>query len=133
MSTPFHTKVSLAGFHFEQFMLTVNLASGITTDDVGAPMAVDTSAANKFKIAGDGDVIVGRLESVEDRTVEGILVGTVAFRFAAKFPVKAADTLAVGGTAVGAASGEVKAAASADYAQNIVTEVSGGYATVVKL
>lgn len=137
MPAPFHNQVSLAGFHFEDSILTVNLATGVTYE-VGNPLAIDTTAPNRLKIAGAGEEIVARLESVENRTVEGILVGAAAFRFASKFPVAAGSTLAVGDTAVGAGNGEVTeaavvAAGDPIRGRNYVMEVANGYATVVKI
>ena len=103
------TGVSLQTLYMEDWMFTYNLASGITTSDIGKAVAVDTGAANKVKLAADNDPIVGYLFSVEDRSVEGILVGTVCLKGSFKFPVKAAETVALGDFIVGAGSGEVKA------------------------
>ena len=136
--TPFHFNVSLRGFHFEDSLLTVNLASGITAADVGKAVTIDTTAANTFKLAGDGDHVMGRLEVVEDRKVEGQLVGTVAFRFANLLPIKIGETVAVGDTVVGAGNGTVKAlqasgTSAPDYTANFVAEVNDDYAVVVKI
>jgi hypothetical protein len=137
----FHTQVNLAGFPFPDFQLTVALASGITTSDVGKAMAIDTSGANKFKLAGAGDIIVGRLLTVENRVNEGQLVGTIAFKFAEKLPIKAglagANVIVLGSTAVGAGSGEIQArtvtgVATPDYTDNMVVAIDGLFATVLK-
>jgi len=127
----FHTKVSLRGFHFEDFMLTFTLAAGITAADAGKAVAL--SGANTVKLAGDGETIIGRLETVEDRKVEGQLVGAVALKFANLLPIKAGQVVAVGDTVVGAGGGEVKKAAAADHNANFVTEVIGTQAVVVKV
>ena len=105
----FHTKVSLRGFHFEDAHLTVTLAAGITAADIGKAVTIDTTAPNKFKLAGADDKVFGRLEVVEDRKTDGQLVGTVAFRFSNTVPRSGAAT--VGQTAVGAGAGAVKGAA----------------------
>lgn len=138
--TPFHYNVSLRGFHFEDFMLTGKLKDGITTDDVGKAIAVDAaSGANCFKLAGAGDTIVGRLESVEDRTVEGNLVGAISFRFANTLPIDAAGTVAVGDTVVGGATAgtvdrlEDTGVAAPNHSINFVAEIIGTDAVVVKL
>lgn len=142
MVSLFHNKVTLRGFHFEDFHLTVNLAAGITTNDVGKGVTWDTSSNNKMKLAGDGDEIVARLETVEDRKVDGMLVGAVEFRFANVLPIKSglagAEAVVVGSTVVGAGAGEVKArvvssAAAPDYNRNYVAEIIGTNAVVVKL
>jgi len=70
--------VSLRGIHQELFHYTFNLKTGIVAADVGKAVTIDTAAANTMKLASDGDPIFGRLETVEDRSVEGILTGTIA-------------------------------------------------------
>ena len=70
-------------------------------------MTIDTTA-NTVRLAGDGDPIDGRLETVEDRAQEGILVGTVAFRFANTLPIKTGETVVIGSAVQGAGSGKVK-------------------------
>lgn len=132
MPTPFHNKVSLRGFHFEDASLTVKLAAGITTNDVGKAVSM-SNVANTMKLSGDGDVIVGRLVSVEDRTVEGQLVGAVEFQFANYLPIKAGETVAPGDTVVGAGAGEVKKATTANHNANFVAEVVGSNAVVVRI
>jgi hypothetical protein len=129
----FHTKVSLRGFHFEDFHLTHSLAAGITGNDVGKAVSVDTSGPNKVKLAGDGDTIIGRLATVEDRKVEGQLIGTVALKFANTLPIKAGDAIAVGDTAIGGGAGTVKKAATADHSKNYVAEIINGEAVVVQI
>jgi hypothetical protein len=143
MATPFHTTVDLRGIHFEDRKITMVLNSAIVKADEGKPVTID-SANNRVKIAGDGDNILGVLEVVEDRTIEGIKVGTIAFNYVAEWPIKAADTLAVGDVAVGSTvSGEVKKAtlvvttaqepAVKPWGKNIVVAVSNGKAVVAKI
>lgn len=100
--------VSLNNFHFEDWNFTCTLAAGITSADVGKAVALDTTA-NTVKLAADDDVILGRLEQVEDRVQEGQLVGTVAFKFGGKLPIADGETINVGDTLIGAGGGEVKA------------------------
>lgn len=155
MATPFHTTVDLNGFHFEDSKLTFVLNDAIVKADEGKPVTFD-SANNRVKLAVDGSSILGVLEVVEDREIEGIKVGTIALRYTKKWPIKASDTLAVGDTAVGAGSGEVRKRtaavagsqsgttpfavvfpvpqeAVAAWGANLVVEVSSGYATVIKV
>lgn len=129
----FHTKVSLRGFHFEDSILTVTLASGITAADIGKALTQDLSAPSKFKLAGDGDEIFARLDVVEDRKVEAQLVGAAAFRFANLLPIKAGSGVAVGDTVVGAGNGEVKPGAEKNHRINFVAEIIGTNAVVVKI
>lgn len=127
----FHTKVGLRGFHFEDWILTFTLAAGITAADVGKAVSFG-GAANTVKLAADGDAIIGKLATVEDRKVEGQLVGSVELKFSDLLPVKAGDAVAAGDTVVGGGAGTVKKAAAADHSNNIVWEVANGYATVTK-
>jgi hypothetical protein len=137
MATDLQT-VKLHGYSFPDWQFTFNLATAAVKGDISKPVTLDTSGANKMKPGADNTPIDGVLLSYEDRTIEGIKVGTVALKFAAKFAVKAADALAVGDTAICAGGGEVRKwisgtdAAVPARAANVVTEVSGGFATVVK-
>ena len=136
--TLFHTKPTLRGYHFEDWSFTFVLASGITASDIGKAVSIDTSAANKVKLAADGDFVLGRLASVEDRTVEGQLIGAVELKFANILPIKSGETVAVGDTVIGAGSGEVKTlkvtgVSAPDYSINFVAEIQGSNAVVVKV
>lgn len=133
----FLTQVTLRGFHFEDFHLTMNL-SGLTavTDSrtvVGKAVSLDATAPNTAKLAEDGEVIIGRLASFENRAVEGIVVGAVEFKFSNLLPIKTGETVVIGNTVVGAGGGEVKAAVAADHTKNFVADIIGTNAVVVKL
>lgn len=116
--------VSLKNIFHEEFLYPFNLATGITEADEGKAVTVDTSAANTVKLAGDGDDIFGRLERVEDRSIEGTLVGTVALKGSLKLP-KTDAAITVGASVQGSATaGKVKLlAASANTNNNVVVEV----------
>ena len=101
--------VSPGEFHFEDHMFTFTLASGITVADIGKAVSVDTGAGMKVKLATDNEKIFGRLEAVEDRVQEGVLIGTVSLKFMGKLP--STGTINVGDSVVGSATaGTVKAA-----------------------
>lgn len=129
----FHNTVRLDGFHWEDSSLTWNLAAGIVHADIGKAVSVDTTGPNKVKLAGVGDHIIGRLSSVEDRQIEGIRVGAVELQFANKMTIASGQTVVVGDTAVGSGNGEIRAAATPNHSVNVVTEVVGNQATVVKV
>lgn len=132
MPTSFHDKVSLRGFHMEDWSLTFNLESSITIADVGKAVSKNGTVTNSVKLAADGDIIVGRLASFEDRTVEGIKVGAVELKFANTLPiVSGGGSVVVGGSVQGAGGGEVKFLAY-DPSLNWVVEVNGLVATVIK-
>ena len=132
-----HTNVTLKGFHFEDFHLTMNL-SGLTnqfdsTKMIGKAIALDPTKPNTAKLAGDGDKIIGRLSSFENRQNEGTVVGAVEFRFSNTLTVadSAVATIAVGDTVVGAGNGEVKKAPANDPTINVVAELSADKKTAV--
>ncbi|WP_419902123.1 hypothetical protein [Kiloniella sp.] len=133
--------VTLLGFPQEDSQFTVNLASGITAEHIGRPLALDASAANTMKLASAGDVIVAALVSVENRTIEGVLVGTAALKFIEAFPVNtgAPGTLSIGDTVEGSGTGQVQtlggASPTPDHSVNYVAEIldGGNTAVVVKL
>ncbi len=111
MATYFHNTVTLDGFFFEDSQFTVLLATTIVAADIGKALSKDSTVANKFKLAANGDIIEGKLITVEKRTTEsGNTLGTLARRFGGTLPVLAADALAPGDRIIGAGSGEIRKA-----------------------
>lgn len=110
--------------------LTFILANGIKEEHVGLAVVQDSTASNTVKLAGDGDLIFGRLENVEDRKVEGIKVGAVKIIGGMAFK-KSKAAVVVGDKVVGAGNGLVKkdADSTSDLA---VWEVNGDEVIVVK-
>lgn len=109
--------VTLKGLANDFDKVTYNLVSTITSADIGKAVTIDTDAANRVKLAGDGDYILGRLFSVENhQQFAGGSIGTVDQSGSMGFPVKTGltgdDVVAVGKQLVGAGAGEVKAAAA---------------------
>lgn len=102
--------VSLSGIFMENWQITFNLKTGIVAADIGKAVTLDVSADNTVMLATDGDPILGRLETVENRVVEGVLVGTVSLKGALKFPKQVGDTVIVGDAIQGSTvDGNVKA------------------------
>lgn len=122
--------VSLRGMEHNDFHYPFNLAAGIVAADAGKAVSLDSTAANTVKLAADGDAVLGKLVTVENRSVEGVLVGTVALRGGFKFSTS--GTVAVGDSVQGAGAGVVKKLTTADHSKNFVVEVGTGYAIVVK-
>lgn len=122
--------VSLEGMTHNDFHYPFLLAAAVVAADVGKPMAVDVTAPNTLKVAADGEQILGRLETFEDRTIEGIKVGAVSIRGGWSFPIT--GTVAVGDTVVGAGGGNVRAAVEANHADNVVVQVAAGRATIIR-
>lgn len=130
--------VSLNGYHFEDWNFTYNLAAGITAADIGKAVTLSTTAPNTVRLSGDNDPIYGRLETVENRVQEGVLVGTVALKFCGTLPIATGHGITVGSMVQGAATaGTVKnraaVAGSADIhdARCRVVEVIGTTHVVV--
>lgn len=125
--------ISHRGFVHEDFNIPFNITGSVDKDNIGDPVTIDTANARAVKIAGDGDPIIGVLMSYEDRTVEGVKVGTVAMKGGFRMTAESGHGVTVGDTVVGSATaGQVKArrnagdtANEADYSMNIVTHVDG--------
>ena len=149
MSAIIGSGVSIEGIIPSDAYLTFNLASGITAADLGKAVTIDSSGNTKVKLAGTGDWIFGRLETVENRVVEGVLVGTIITEGGFRLPKDSGVTVNVGDTVCGdaaVAAGNVKTvAASTDTAGpgpitiqlgnqsrfNVVTEVGSTYVVVL--
>jgi hypothetical protein len=128
-----HQNVTLRGFHFEDSSLTVNLDAAVNASHIGYAMTPDASGVNKMKLAGDGDPIVARLSSFEDRQVEGTRVGAVEFNFGNTLPIAEGSGVAVGSYIVGGGDGTVRPAVDGTETSSLfVFEVIGDRAVVVK-
>lgn len=112
--------------------LTFILADDIKEEHVGLAVMQDSSAANTVKLATDGAKILGRLENVEDRKVEGIKVGAV--KIIGGMALKKSGDIAVGDMVLGAGNGLVKkdAASAGAISDLAVWEVNGDEVIVVK-
>jgi hypothetical protein len=131
--TPFHNVVDPSGYTIEASILTFSLSGTVAASDVGKAVSADPGQANTMRLAGDGDVIRGYLVTLENRSFSsGGPLGAIASRFVQKFAIKAGDPVAVGDSVVGGGAGTVKKA-PANSADNVVTAVSGGFATVSRL
>lgn len=114
--------LTLKNLHVEEFAFAFYLEASITEDDLGKAVTVDDSAEMTVKLAGDGDVILGRLDTFEDRGDFKIgaiqLKGGTAFTYTGTAP-------SVGHGLVGdAVAGTVKTTAAAAAAgQPIVFKV----------
>lgn len=101
--------VTLQGIIPQAFAWAWNVTGSVTFANVGELVTQDTSAPNSVKLLGNGDVPIGFLATFEDRTIEGIKVGTVDHK--GGFPVKYNGALDVGDSVVGSATpGQVKKA-----------------------
>lgn len=112
--------------------LTFILADGIKEEHVGLAVMQDSSVANTVKLATDGAKILGRLENVEDRKVEGIKVGAV--KIIGGMALKKSGDIAVGDMVLGAGNGLVKkdATSAGAISDLAVWEVNGDEVIVVK-
>ena len=128
--------ISLNGIFHEDAQYPFLLASGIDADDVGKAVSMG-SAANTVKLAADGDVIIGRLEVVEDRVTEGVLIGTVALQGGYKFPVAtglaAGDVPDVGEYLHGGGAGGVKGSTTPSSWLVVEMASDDSYAIAIKI
>jgi hypothetical protein len=126
--------VSLRGLYHDDFQYPFLLATGITKADEGKAVALDASAANTVKLAGDGDRVIGRLEVVEIRVQEGINIGTVSIQGGLDYPVKAGETLVPGDSVLGSTVlGSLKKAGAGVVTNLVVVQVlANGNAVAIK-
>lgn len=139
MAEPAQTvKMGNFGYTTDLLNRTVLISGSVTQADVGKALTQDTTAPNTYKLAGDNDVIFGRLELLEARTNEGTLVGNAKlYLMGVKLPIKAASGVAVGSFVIGAGAGEVKPqvadATTIRPSRLYVVAIAAGYATVYSL
>lgn len=115
--------VRLDGFKYPDFTLTFNLSTSTTVDHVGKAMTLDVTAPNTVRPAASGEVILGRLETFEDRAQSGGRTGAVALKFVDVLPYTGTAPV-VGDRLDGSATiGSVKVAGTADPTQPQVVEV----------
>lgn len=106
MPLPFHNSEITSSFMDEDWILTMKLATAVVVADVGKAMAADT-VANRAKLCGDNEPIIGRLETFENR--QSGKVGAVSLKGVYKLPKT--GSVVVGGSVVGSSTaGVVKAA-----------------------
>lgn len=141
--------VSLDGLFDEDEMYTFLVSGTVLSTDVGKAVTLDTTAANTVKLAGDGEKIIGRLESYENRKTEANATGTVAIGGGLRFKVNP-DVVAspgdeiptigdflVGSTSNAAEKGFVQKAQSTDHPKRWIVvqdnRVSDGYVVAIEL
>lgn len=99
--------------------------------DIGKAVTIDATAAYMVKLAGDGDVVLGKLAVYENRVNEGIKVGTVSVDGGFELPRANANVVInVGQTVQGAGNGLVKAI-NANATQSRLLVVDNTKATAV--
>ena len=119
--------VTLRGQTQPESRYTFVLEAAIVVGDIGKAVSIKAGSANTVKLAAAGELVVGRLYSFEDRTVEGIKVGTVETR--GGFVMTTTGVVAVGNSVVGdAIAGTVKAGADS---RNRIVEILTGTTAVV--
>lgn len=119
--------VTLRGQTQPESRYTFVLDAAIAVEHIGKAVSIKAGSANTVKLAAAGELVVGRLYSFEDRTVEGIKVGTVETR--GGFVMTTTGVVAVGDSVVGdAIVGTVKAGADS---RNRIVEILTGTTAVV--
>ena len=108
----------------------------ITNADVGKAATLVTGGADvTVKLAGDGDIVLGQIETVEIETTGEIIVNVLIL---GGYRLRCATdaVIAVGDTVVGAAAGLVKSGGASTDLRFVVTEASTiaeGFVGVLKL
>ncbi len=127
------------GFPIDVTIFTY-LISGLADDAAvaaaaGKAVTQDLTAANTVKLAGDGDIIFGRVFLAENRTGGGIGIKTAAIQrlFKEKLPAAVGHGIVVGDRVLGAGAGLVKKDAAATRANPVVVETGTDYVVVEKL
>ena len=119
--------VTLVGIPQQDFRFTFRLTAGMVAADIGKPVALSTAANNTVKLAGDGEVVIGRLLTYRNLTTEGIIVGTVELK--GGFRCDTTGVVAIGDSVVGSATaGAVKAGTNP---RSLVVGVTGATADVI--
>lgn len=119
--------VTLVGIPQQDFRFTFRLTAGMVAADIGKPVALSTAANNTVKLAGDGEVVIGRLLTYRNLTTEGIIIGTVELK--GGFTWNFIDSVVVGDQVVGSATaGAVKAGVNP---RSLVVAVNGTTADVI--
>lgn len=127
------TAVVAHSFSFPEFTFTMNVSGGATLADVGKAVTLDRTAPNTVKLAGNNDVIYGRLESMESGGLDGLAVGAVSRKFRAILPTDGTAITVGDSVDGGATAGTVKAQVAADSVdRNVVLEVLSGNRVVVE-
>lgn len=119
--------VTLRGMTQPDSRYTFILDAAIVAADVGKAVSIKPGSANTVKLTGDGDLVLGRLYSFEDRVTEGIKVGAVETK--GGFVLTTTGVVAVGNSVVGdAIAGTVKAGADS---RNRIVEILTATTAVV--
>lgn len=126
------SQVILDGFTMDDHIFTMFFSGTVADATIGKVVSLDTTTAATVKLAADNDIIYGRIYQVEDRTQEGVVTVSVETKFRKRVPFKTGEVLAIGDTAIGAGSGEVKPALAADPTDNVVLAVGSDYVIVQK-
>ena len=101
--------ITLSGIVYPERRVTFNFNGTVDDANVGKAVSQDTTAGATVKLTADGDEIIGRLFSNEDRAQQGggkDCVVELSGGFT--LPYKAGETIAVGDRVVGAPNGEVR-------------------------
>lgn len=109
--------ISFKNIHVEEFSFAFYLEASTLETDIGKAVTIDDSAPRTVKLAGAGDRVIGHLSTVEDRTVEGVLVGAV--------DLKGSYSMAYTGTAPAIGEGVVGSATAGVLATSGAAAAAG--------
>ena len=121
--------VSLRGLYDEKWAFPFTLTGAVVRGDVFKLVSQDTATKNAAKLAVADEKPLGVLGSFEDRTGEGIKIGTVYLK--GSFQIPTTGVVALGASIVGSATPGVAKAAAAGSNNTIVVEVDAVNNTAV--
>lgn len=129
------TGVVSFGFPIDAFTFTYFISGLANAAAVaaapGKAVSLDETAASTVKLAGNDELIFGRIFSAEDRDVLGVKTAAIQRRFKEKLPAASGHGITVGDSVVGAGAGLVKVALAAN--NTIVVEVGTDFVVVEML
>lgn len=126
------------GFPIDDVTFTYELTGQAQTDAAAASAAGKAVTQDKtkpaaVKLAGDGDILFGRVFQAENRSVQGFMTAAVQRMFKEKLPAAVGHGIALGDSVVGGAAvngqlGYVKKATEAN--RTLVVEVGTDFVVV---
>lgn len=126
-------KQSVEGIEVQATIFTMKLPNTVTRADIGKALSQDITADDAAKLAGNGDVIIGKLMSVSTIGSGSLqeTYGAVLTNGGFTLPVAAGSVGGIvrGYSVVGAGNGEVKASAAASTDGRCIITSTGKLAT----
>ena len=126
--------VTLQGLHPKGWDWTFNLDAAVTEDHIYRAVSLKAGTANTVTVLSTGTgEILGQLQNVEDRKVEGIKTGTVKLKGGMKFEAASGHGITVGDKLVAGIGGLVAKAGADDVSNVTAVEINGDFIVALVL